>query len=83
MARQHACSGLGTVRMYVSFGKAFWRNRTMQRRGGAFTVLPHFWDRVLFETKTIAGTWLELGALKHERTEILSTWNMYSLMLEI
>lgn len=39
----------------------------MQRRGRAFTVLTHFWDRVLFETKTMAGTWLELGALKHEK----------------
>lgn len=51
--------------------------------GGTFTVLPHLWDRVLFETKTMAGTWLELGALKHERTEILNMWNVYSLMLEI
>lgn len=48
-----------------------------------FTVLPHLWVRTLFETKTMAVTRLELGALKHERTEILSTWNVYSLMLEI
>lgn len=51
--------------------------------GRAFTVLPHLCDKVLFETKTMAVTRLELGALKHERTEILSTWNVYSLMLEI
>lgn len=28
-------------------------------------------------------TKLELGALKHERTEILNAWNIYSLILEI
>lgn len=82
-ARQHACTGLGTVRKHASFRKALWRNRTMTVESRTFTVLPHLWVRALFETKTMAVTRLELGALKHERTEILSTWNVYSLMLEI
>lgn len=55
----------------------------MKVESRAFTVLPYLWVRALFETKTMAVTRLELGALKHERTEILSTWNVYFLILEI